>query len=366
MSDRALHFVGSLPAEVSADAERAMTWILAGAGGHELTALPYEEPLWINGWQIALRDVTEGDGRRKVFDILADGTGSRYDNLPMYRVARGVRLRPEHVALGRVPQVEAKLPVVRRLRDAHGRPGLRHQVSLPSPLDLALFTLVSPRTPASAATRARALAGMLRTYRVFRDAVVGEVTELHARYGDDLVYQVETPSVLVGLWSVPAALRPAVAGVLARQLAGVLTAVPPGAAMVLHLCYGDLAHTSLVRPGSLEPAVTFLNALARRLRRTGRDLPAAHVPAAFGDQKPPLDPAFYRPLARLDPGYRLYAGVADHEDAEVSRAALDRFETAAGRRAEAVATACGMGREPLALAETAVAVCRSLAGAATP
>jgi hypothetical protein len=146
----------------------------------------------------------------------------------------------------------------------------------------------------------------------------------------------------------------------------VLTRLPAGAKVVLHLCYGDLAHTSLVRPTTLTPAVLFLNALANLLRHRGRERPAVHLPAAYGDQPPLTDDRFYQPLARLDTGYPLHAGVADHRDPDVSRTALRLFEAAAGRRAEAVSTACGLGREPLALATRAVEVCRSLTGTTPP
>jgi methionine synthase II (cobalamin-independent) len=206
------------------------------------------------------------------------------------------------------------------------------------------------------------VAAALRHYGVFRDAVVREVAEAHDRFGDELVFQLEAPTVLVGLWSVPDAVRPAVARVLARQVAGVLTRLPADAKVVLHLCYGDLAHISLVRPTSLKPAVLFLNSLAPLLRR-GR--PAVHIPAAFGDQPPPTDDRFYEPLTRLDAEYPLYAGVVDHRDPDVSRTALSLFEAASGRPAEAVSTACGLGREPLAMATRAVAVCRTLTAATT-
>lgn len=363
MPSRALHFVGSVPAEVSAEPEQAMRWLLDGAGGHELTALPCEDPRWIAPWLIDRRRVVDGD---PVFEVVVDGTATRYENVPLHRVARGVTLKPEHVALGRVRQVAEVMPVFRTLRAAYGRPRLRHQVSVPFPLDLALFTLASPRASVGPLTKARAVAAALRHSGVFRDALVGEVAELHDRFGDELVFQVEAPTVLVGLWSVPGAVRPALARILARQMAGVLTRLPAGAEVVVHLCYGDLDHLALVRPDSLMPAVLFLNALANLLRRAGRERPAVHLPAAFGDQPPPVGRGFYQPLTRLDAGYPLYAGVADHRDPDVSRVALGLFEAAAGRHAEAVSTACGLGREPLALATDAIAVCHALADAAYP
>ncbi|WP_125726804.1 hypothetical protein [Kibdelosporangium aridum] len=369
MPNRALHFVGSVPAEVSAEPEGVMRWLLDGAGSHEITALPCENPRWIAPWLLDRRNVVDGDSaqeKRAVFEVVVDGVATMYDNVPLHRMARGVALRPEHVALGRVQQVAELMPGFRMLRAEHGQPRLRHQVSVPSPLDLALFTLASPKAAVGPVTKARAVAAALRHYGVFRDAVVGEVVELHDRFGDELVFQVEAPSVLVGLWSVPAPVRPLLARVLARQVADVLTRLPADASVVLHLCYGDLDHTSLVRPTSLKPAVLFLNALANLLRHRERERPAVHLPAAFGDQPPPVDTEYYQPLTRLDAGYPLYAGVADHRDPDVSRAALELFEAAAGRRTEAVSTACGLGREPLALATRAVAVCRTLTHARRP
>ena len=60
MLNRALHFVGSVPAEVSAEPEGVMRWLLGSAGGHELTALPCEDPRWIAPWLIGRRDVVDG------------------------------------------------------------------------------------------------------------------------------------------------------------------------------------------------------------------------------------------------------------------------------------------------------------------
>ncbi len=367
--NRALHFVGSVPAEVSDDIEHGMRWLLDGAGTHEITALPSEDSVWIVPWLLARRTVVDndpGEEARPAFDIVVDGKAAHYADMPMYRVAKGITLRPRHVLLGRVQQVGDKMPVLRKLRETYSRPRLRHQVSVPSPLDLALFTLASPTAPVSPLSKARAVATALRPYRIFRDAGVGEVTELHDRFGDELVYQVEAPTVLIGLWSTPAAARPLLARLLARQISGFLTRLPADAKVVLHLCYGDLGHISMVRPDSLKPAVLFLNALAPLLRRRKRELPAVHIPAAFGDQPPPVDVTFYRPLTRLDTGYQLYAGVADHRDPDVSQIALRLFETTSGRRAAAVGTACGMGREPLDLATSAVTVCRTLADVTHP
>ena len=363
MPNRALHFVGSVPSEVSAEPEAVMRWLLDGAGGHEMTALPCEDPQWIAPWLIDRRNVLDGQ-TQSVFEVVADGVATRYENVPLHRVARGVAFKPEHVALGRVRQVTEVLPVFRRLRAEYGRPRLRHQVSVPAPLDLALFTLASPKASVGPVTKVRAVAAALRHYGVFRDAVVNEVVALHDRFGDELVFQLETPSVLIGLWSVPGAARPFVARVLARQFAAVVSRLPADAQVVLHLCYGDLAHASLVRPTSLEPAVLFLNALANLLRH--RERLAVHIPAAFGDHPPPTDGGFYRPLTRLDAGYPLYAGVADHRDPDLSRTALKLFETASGRHAEAVSTACGLGRAPLPLATSALAVCRALTNTTHP
>lgn len=370
MSERALHLVGSVPAEVATDVERGLTWILDGAGDRELTALPWDsDPGWITPWVLGRRDIVEegaaGKGR-KVFEIIVDGAAEHYDDAPLYRIASGVELRPEHLRLGRVREVAGTLPVFRRLCAARDRVGLRHQVSVPSPLDMALFLLANPNAPVGAVTKVRGIVSLLRHYRVFRDAVVGEVAELHAAYGDELVYQLESPTALAGLFLAPPAVRSAVARVMARQIAGVLRRFPSGAAVVLHLCYGDMGHQALVRPDSFAPAVVFLNALAVRLRKAGAALPIVHLPAAYGDQEPPTDPVFYRPLTRLDPAYRLYAGIADHRNADVSRMALRLFERAAGRRAEAVSTACGMGREPLELGTRALEVCRTLAAADGP
>jgi hypothetical protein len=49
-------------------------------------------------------------------------------------------------------------------------------------------------------------------------------------------------------------------------------------------------------------------------------------------------------LRKLDPAWRLIAGVVSPDSAENSASALALFEKAAARTAYGVATACGLGR----------------------
>jgi predicted negative regulator of RcsB-dependent stress response len=77
-----------------------------------------------------------------------------------------------------------------------------------------------------------------------------------------------------------------------------------------------------------------------------------------------VDPAFYRPLRRLDKDWRVIAGVVSPEGAQDSIRSLAMFEAAAGRTAYAVATACGLGRCTVEDAELAAAATVATADAA--
>ncbi|NIH77639.1 hypothetical protein [Amycolatopsis viridis] len=368
---RLIHAVGSLPPAVAPDAETGMKWLVDssavdgqadGGAPVALTALPCDgDPDWIVQWLHGLRDVEDPSSARRVFEIVADGDSSDYDRVPMYRVAKGVKLQPEHVSLQRRQDVEGWIGLAEEVRRRAGADQLRFQVGIPSPLDLTTFALANPRVlpKLPVGQRLGAMASMLRLYPVFRTAVLDDVRAIHDSHGENVVFQVEAPSVLVVLWSAPAAARPLAAKWLAGKMAGLLAGFPQDAEVVLHLCYGDLAHRSLVTPDSFGPAVLFLNALAAKL---GRRLPKVHLPAAFGDHPPSTDEAFYRPLRQLRPGYELYAGVAHHDGGTESREALRLFEDAFGRQATAVSTACGLGRHTAEQAEGAIQDCRDLAG----
>ncbi|MCO5998234.1 hypothetical protein [Actinoallomurus rhizosphaericola] len=335
-----MHFVGSLPPDVCGTPRQAMEWITDQVGDHRLTALPCDVD---SDWIVAyLRTIAE----RPAFEVRRPGEYTGYEDMRRYGVRRGHRLRPADVSMEREDVLRRMLEDFRALRAE--RPELadvRLQLSLPSPLDLAIFVFEG-RPWLS-----------LRHLSVFTQATVDEVTAFTPVGGRDVVWQLETPSVLVGMdmaKRLPGG-RSLAARLLARQVAGLLGRLPAEAEVILHLCYGNLGNTELVAPRDLGPAVTYLNLLAPALRRHGRALPPVHLPAAYGAHPSPVTEEFYRPLRRLDPEWRIIAGIAAAADPEGGAESLRLLETAAGRRAYSVATACGLGRHTVDQAEQAVA-----------
>ena len=68
-----------------------------------------------------------------------------------------------------------------------------------------------------------------------------------------------------------------------------------------------------------------------------------HVPVVVGSGTPPLDPAYYAALSRLDKGWRLIAGVAHPEAMAESAEALRLLENTWGQPVWGVSTSCGWG-----------------------
>lgn len=331
---RALHWVGSLPDLTAVTHGRSATpdrnrmhWFLDHSQDHELTGLPCDQdPDWIIAF---LRCLKEDDD---VFEVAKPGDYTGYDDLRCYRVKPGVTLLPEHVSDYRVDSIRRLVELTRQIRALYPhREGLRHQVSVPNPFDLAYAIF----------------GGALKGWghkAVFRQAAVDEIAELCAHDAVDLTFQIEAPSVLIILNRVPRFLRRLVARRLACDMAAFVAELPRTASLVLHLCYGDLRHKAAVVARDLEPAVVYLNELGALLRSMRRDLPPVHIPAGSGDQPPSTSVAFYQPLRHLDPEWELIAGVVDEAHARASERALGLFEAGADRQALAVATACGLGR----------------------
>ncbi|MCX0273965.1 hypothetical protein NLM24_25390 [Nocardia zapadnayensis] len=343
---RYAHFVGSLPETLMTSDREVLEWFADHSDGWPLTAVPRDLDA---GWVVAyLRSLEE----RNAFDIVRTGDYADYSDMRSYGVRPGHILEPLDVAMGRVERIGAIVSEFESLQ--RSRPGLadkRVQISQPNPLDLALYVFagaaVSLGLPVVPAIRnIGVVVTALRHLPVFTEAVLQEMSEVTARHGDRVMWQVESPIATLGMvkaeqlraqWS----LGP----LLARQLGGFLVRTHEiGAATTLHLCYGDHKHKNLLTPDGLGPVVNLLGNLSRLLRKREVPLPVVHVPCAYGADPAPLDPAFYRPLRRLDPDWRLIAGVVGPDDVDDSIRALTLFEHASGRTAYGVATACGLGR----------------------
>ncbi|GGL05264.1 hypothetical protein GCM10011588_19750 [Nocardia jinanensis] len=367
---RYAHFVGSLPRELMTGGDRGvLDWFAAHTDGRPVTAIPCDlDPDWILAY---LQDL---GNRTDALEVLRPGGFDGYSDFPTYGVRSGRALEPGDVSMNRVERIgEAVTAFESFLRDRPELAGTKLQLSQPHPLDLAMFVhaggAVASGLPMGLALRRSNLAlTALRQLPVFTEAVLQEMREVRRRHGDLIVWQVETPISLLSmvkaqqlgaLW----ALAPVVAG----QLAGFLEKVRDvdrehgiETETIVHLCYGDYQHESLLSPRNLAPAVALLNRTGRRLVARGVPVPRVHIPCAYGAHPAPVDPEFYAPLRGLGPEWRVIAGVVSTDDPDRSAQALSLFEQARDNTAYGVAAACGFGRNKAEEAEQGAATIASL------
>lgn len=348
--------------------EAVLRWFADNSAGHPVTGLPCDlDPEWIIDYLHERKDHDD------VFEVVHAGDYADYDHFPSYGLRRGAKLEPRHVSMNRLERIGKVVAAFDAVRA--DRPELadtKLQLSQPNPLDLAMFVFAGAAVSAGfplgrALRRTDVVVAALRALPVFTEAVLQEISEVDSRYGDRVVWQVESPFALLGMVKADQLKsRWAAAPLLGGQLAGLLTGIDKiGAATTVHLCYGDYQHKALLSPRSLAPAVTLLDHTARRLRKAGTPLPPVHIPCAFGAEPAPQNPGFYAPLRRLDPEWKVIAGVVSSESEAASASALELFEAAAGRTAYGVATACGLGRCDVAGARQAAATMGALASEPT-
>lgn len=370
---RYAHFVGSLPGELMTGGDRAvLDWFLERSDGQPLTGLPCDlDPDWIVAY---LRDRAE---HVDVLEVLRPGEFDGYSDFPTYGVRAGRTLEPRHVSMDRLERIGEVVSAFDALqRDRPELAGAKLQISQPHPLDLAMFVFaggaVAGGLPVGLALRrSKLVLAALRHLPVFTDAILAELAEVRRRYGNRIVVQVESPFTLLSMVKAQELHAvPALAPIIARQLAGFLEKVHEidrvheiDTGTIVHLCYGDYQHESLLSPKDLTPAVSLLNRTATLLRRREVPLPPVHIPCAYGSHPAPLDFEFYAPLRKLDRDWRVIAGVVSPDPAETSADALTVFEQAAGGAAYGVASACGLGRCSVETASTAAATTVALARA---
>ncbi|MCP3802625.1 hypothetical protein NLX83_25460 [Allokutzneria sp. A3M-2-11 16] len=340
---RQLHFCGSLPPELTTTDAEVSRWFLDNADGRPITALPArQDPNWVIEYLLGLA------AHRDVFEVTVPGEYVDYDDMRGYRVRKGAVLRPEHVSHGDVDETLSKVDAFTSL----GLEGTRLMLPVPSPIDLALFTFVGPSFQ-NAIPALPEVRSALRYMPVYTDAIVDYVTRVTEARGEDVLWHIEFPSALIGMWKArifPGG--PALSSSLhTKYTAKMLARFPKQAKVILHLCYGNYNNTEIFVPKDLSWTVTYLNKLGRELTRRQVALPPVHIPIAFGAHAPSLDEAFYAPLKGLSPSWnKLIAGVVAESDELASVGALHLFESAARRKSVGVACACGLGRHTVAAA----------------
>jgi hypothetical protein len=274
-------------------------------------------------------------------ELRKHGDWSDYDSVPVLKEKRGRRLEGASLQFGYLREFERSFPLFLEARERAGLPRLAFQVGVPGDLDMALFVL-GPR-------------GALLRRKPFTDATVAEISAIHARGGDDVIFQVEIPVELVAVARMPRLVQPAIAALLARGVANLARRSPAGARFGVHLCLGDINHRALGRLRDTAPLVTLANALARAWP-DDRPLEFMHAPFAAAEEPPPVEPVWYAPLdgLRLKPGTKLIAGVAHEDQAlEEQRSVVELIERTVGGPV-GISHSCGLGRREPEAAERAL------------
>lgn len=129
----------------------------------------------------------------------------------------------------------------------------------------------------------------------------------------------------------------------------------------VHLCFGDLNNEALLKPSSIDKAVTFANTLIAAWP-SSHELAYLHFPLAEAADPPPLDRAYYEPLADLAMPIdtRFVAGfVHPKRSDEELRTILGHIESIRGGPVS-VASSCGLGRVDEAAARRAIEAAAAL------
>jgi hypothetical protein len=314
-----VHLVGSAPLHDAEEVFRTAAHLL----GPRLARLPDGETgarkNWI-AWQFGVLAQTPG-----LVEIAAGDRGYLRRQLVQISDDWPSAAPPRFGALGYADAALASYAIFARLqREEVIPPGVRFQVSLPTPL-APMSVFVRPEDRA-------------RVEPAYEAAMLGELGRIVAGIPHDrLAVQWDVAAEfghLEGIW--PAHFVDVEGGVLVR-LARLAAAVPRDVSLGFHLCYGDFGHRHFVEPKDAARLVRVANALSAGPRR----IDWMHMPIPIGWR----EPASYAPLAglALHPDTRLYLGVVHQRDG--APGARTRIALAGGFVPRfGVATECGLGR----------------------
>ncbi len=335
MAERAVHFVGSFPAESTEDAMRTM---VRGAGSL-LRTLPTGET---RRHRTYIEPIIDDLVAQRVLEVRRVRAGRT-----VHRVRRGLESDSGAVSLGYSREAREALPILAELCAPAG-PAL--QIGMPTALTLAFVALGLP--------------GAMARRRVFADATAAELACVREVAGDDVVVQLEAPAELV-LTAKTAPLHRGVDAALgmSRGIGALAARAPEGTRFGVHLCLGGKRNKARAVLRDVRPLVDLANAVVRHWP-PGRTLEYLHVPLSAGDISPTDRPDFYAPLSDLVLGERtaFHAGFVHEEPTEAQqRQTLRVIEDALGRPVDGVASACGLGRYTRATAESLIARSAALA-----
>jgi hypothetical protein len=259
-------------------------------------------------------------------DKVARAEGEDY-SMPVFALRPGIRAEDiEFGDLGYASAAIGSYATFVQLRDAGViAPGIRFQVSLPTPLALLLLFVNPP--------------DQLTVEPAYKAALLRELDHIRAAVpASDLAVQWDIAPEVALFERAWESVFDDVEGELTRRFIELGNAVPLPVQLGYHLCYGDFGHQHFLEPSDLSVAARITGGVIAGLRRR---LDWVHMPAPRSRD----DEAYFAPLShlRLPADTELFLGLIHATDGiDGAR----RRITAAQRSAPAfgVATECGFGR----------------------
>ncbi|MDE0349708.1 MAG: hypothetical protein OXM56_08375 [Gammaproteobacteria bacterium] len=327
-----VHLVGSIPLTNAESVFAAVARTLGSRVARIPDGETGERSNWI-AWQLPLLqahphfevDPQSPEPRRASAEdgLAVDAPGFRF-----LRVAPGVAEADLHIETRYAEHAIESFRTFDRLQRA-GRiaPGVRFQVSLPTPYAVASLYVAPGSWPRFLPAYERAL---VREIATLADAIPAERLAIQWDVCMEVI-------ACEGLLPVPADDAEAFTF---GELGGLCSQVDPAVEVGIHLCYGDASHEHIVEPTDARILTRLANGI---VAAAGRRLDWIHLPVP----KERHDAAFFEPLKRLrlPPQTRLYLGLVHMTDAE--EGAQRRIAAARAAVAEfGIATECGFGRRP--------------------
>jgi hypothetical protein len=339
-----VHLVGSVPLPDAESVFRAVSDSI----GPEVSRIPDGETGSRSNWIRWQADVFQNSPDFTLSTASAGG----YSPRALFAVRPGTD--PANVSfgpLGYSAAARASFQVFRALADDGViAPGTRFQVSLPTPVAVTTSFVVPEDQVA-----------VEPSYRAALLAELGDIASYLPDHSLAVQWDVAIEFALLeraGItWWGSADRTP---GELVQRLADLGNAVPAGAQLGYHLCYGDSGHKHFIEPADTGHLVAVANGIADRLTRP---LDFLHMPVP----RERADPAYFAPLAGLSipAGTELFLGLVHMTDGLPG--ALRRVSAArSARTGFGIATECGFGRRPPHTVPDLLALHRSVLAAYDP
>jgi hypothetical protein len=320
------HLVGSVPLE---SAEAVFQKVLQALGA-DLARMPDGETGERRRWIFWQRSMLERHPAMEVDEEaglleLKQWDGSLLRRASLLRLKPGVDPASVHFSTGYAEAAAHSWSVFERLRRSGAvPPGVRFQVSLPTPMSSACMYVSPSSHDAYMRAYERSLLGALA-----RIAATVPAADLSIQWDicqEVLVFESYFPTR-------PADYRERIFALLGR----LGDAVPFGVELGYHLCYGSPADQHLVMPGD---TAILTEIAAATLARVSRPVDFLHLPVPQHRD----DLAYFAPLRllALPARTRLYLGLIHYGDEAGDRRRIDTARSVVP--AFGVATECGWGR----------------------